>query len=174
MNTVVWILHVTTAFPMVFLAAHGLENWSFALQLLVTTIVVILGWFAVHWLSAQRDNDNKRRDMRIGYLLEAYRRLDSASNRPITFDRALRIESACSDIQLLGTNRQIELVQACLQELANTGGVSFSEVLDDLRRELRRQLKLEEMKGRAKILVMHASLNPPQTTAIPPAENKST
>jgi len=54
------------------------------LTLLIPTVVAIVSWFAGSWLSVRRDRANKRRDLRVQYLIEAYRRLATATNREKT------------------------------------------------------------------------------------------
>lgn len=77
---------------------------SDSLKFLVPAIVAVVGWFMAHQFNSYRDRVNKRRELRIQYLLEAYRRLESAANRPNkTEKQALDFESAVADIQLLGT-----------------------------------------------------------------------
>ena len=48
-------------------------NWNLLFPLLVTTIVALAGWWIAHSLSASRDQRNKRREVRLGFLLEAFR-----------------------------------------------------------------------------------------------------
>ena len=132
-------------------------NVKLSLEVLIPTIAVIVGWFAVHWFTARRDHENKRRDMQIEYLFAAYRRLESNVNRTLTCERAVEIESACADVQLLGTPHQIELVQTCMNQLRNTGKAKFDDVLYDLRKTLRRELKLPPVEERFQILRMSAS-----------------
>ena len=71
--------------------------------------VAILGWAATYYFSVRKDQKAKQRDMRIQFLLEAYRRLEAAANRPESGkEEQDRFESALADIQLLGTKTQIE------------------------------------------------------------------
>jgi len=51
------------------------------LTLLIPTAIAIVSWFVGSWLSVRRDRANKRRDLRVQYLIEAYRRLSTATNR---------------------------------------------------------------------------------------------
>nr|VFK01759.1 MAG: hypothetical protein BECKH772A_GA0070896_102397 [Candidatus Kentron sp. H]VFK01855.1 MAG: hypothetical protein BECKH772B_GA0070898_102497 [Candidatus Kentron sp. H]VFK05166.1 MAG: hypothetical protein BECKH772C_GA0070978_102432 [Candidatus Kentron sp. H] len=57
-------------------------DWKL-LSLLGTVIVAFSGWFVVHVLNASRDRRNKRREIRVKYLIEAYRNLESAAQRPL-------------------------------------------------------------------------------------------
>lgn len=117
-------------------------NWQLLIPLLVTTVVAIAGWFAAHALTTRRDRANKRREQRIGYLIEAYRRLESCAHRGNHLEFS-KMESAVADIQLFGTPRQVGLVQAFVTEFAAGGSASIDALLQDLRRDLRAELILE-------------------------------
>jgi len=129
-------------------------NWQLLGPLLITTAVAIGGWFVGHALTARRDRTNKRRDQRIGYLIEAYRRLESCAHRREQFD-ALKFESALADIQLFGTTRQVELVQILITEFAAGGGAMMDDLLQDLRRDLRVELRLQAVPDRVLHLRIH-------------------
>ncbi len=117
-------------------------NWQLLVPLLVTTAIAIAGWFAAHALTTRRDRANKRREQRIGYLIEAYRRLESCAHRGDHLEFS-KMESAVADIQLFGTPHQVSLVQALVTEFAAGGGASMDALLRDLRRDLRAELRLE-------------------------------
>ena len=113
------------------------------LKFFVPAIIAILGWFAAHQFNFYRDNKNKRRDIRIQYLLDAYRRLEAASNRPEADKESQdSFESALADIQLLGKKDQIEALMHFLNEF-NSGGTSINTLLELLRTHLRKELDLK-------------------------------
>ena len=122
-------------------------NWNLLGPMLVTIAVAIGGWIAGHTLSARRDRLNKRREQRIGYLIEAYRRLESCARRGDKLDFQ-KLESAVADIQLFGTPRQVQLVQDFAVEFAAKGETTMDAMLQDLRRDLRAELKLESVPDR--------------------------
>ncbi len=113
--------------------------------LLITTLVAISSWYIVHRLNIARDRANKKRDLQIQYLIEAYRRLERASNRPKRFDNNSELESAIADIQLFGTAQQVKLAQNFAFAIAQNSHASTDELLMNLRAELRRELGLEEV-----------------------------
>jgi hypothetical protein len=119
-------------------------NIELLLPLLVTTIVAIFGWIAAHRFNSRRDFLNKRRELRIQYLIEAYRRLEAASNASNPQERQADIESALADIQLLGTLKQIQLAVKFMDEFSKRGTASLDELLSSLRKNLRLELSLEE------------------------------
>ena len=42
------------------------------LKLILSIIVVCLGWWCVHYLNTKRDEQNKRKEICLTYLIEAY------------------------------------------------------------------------------------------------------
>jgi hypothetical protein len=111
-------------------------------QLVIPLISAVIGGFVVHLLTARRERASKRREQKIGYLIEAYRRLEVCSQR-CTPSETAKLESAVADIQLLGSSRQVELVQHFAREFAARKTASLDDLLRDLRRDLRAELRLE-------------------------------
>jgi hypothetical protein len=72
-----------------------------------------LGWYIAYRTTVRRDQLAKKRDLRIQYLIDAYRRLESAANR--TNAQTQELESAVADIQLFGSAEQITLVRKSLR-----------------------------------------------------------
>jgi hypothetical protein len=123
-------------------------NWNLLLPLLVTTAVAILGWAVAHWLQAERDERNKRREVRLTFLLDAYRRLEAGASRGAIHDSkfADAFESAIADIQLLGTLRQSTMAKELARSIAaREPETSAGPLLLSLRDELRRALDLESV-----------------------------
>lgn len=125
---------------------------EFIAPLLVTTVVAVVGWYAAHRLSAAPDRANKRRELRVQYLIEAYRRLENGSNRPIPKEAASDFENAIADIQLFGTPGQVALAQEFAVGFARTGTYSLDPLLDGLRDSLRTELDLEPVSAGIKYL----------------------
>lgn len=127
-------------------------NWQLLLPLLVTSVVAILGWIAVHNFARKRDFENKKNELRIKYLVEVWRKLIQIANRVATNENDRKENTAAlneilADIQLFGTQRQVELIKNVLGNVTKLGKVSLDDLLDDLRRDLREQLKLEKIDG---------------------------
>ena len=117
------------------------------LTLLIPTVVAIVSWFVGSWLSVRRDRANKRRDLRVQYLIEAYRRLVTASNRDPSPSQFVDLESAVDDIQLFGTPKQVSAAQEFAHNMADNREASLDELLADLRSDLRKELKLDPIEG---------------------------
>jgi hypothetical protein len=113
------------------------------LTLLIPTAVAIVSWFVGSWLSVRRDRANKRRDLRVQYLIEAYRRLATSTNRQET-DTAYfaSLDSALVDAQLFGSEGQIAAVQEFAKQLAEQREAQLDKLLSSLRNDLRKELKL--------------------------------
>jgi hypothetical protein len=92
------------------------------------------------------------RDTRIRILMEAYRRLEKASNRELTAALASEIEGALADVQLLGSRRQVELAQEFILQVVNQRTGSFDPLLAELRKEIREALGLEAVSPQIQFL----------------------
>lgn len=77
------------------------------------------------------------------FLLSAYQRLEICAQRKMTPQQKIGFESAISDILLLGSPEQITLVKKTINEFHN-GGTSINNLLQELRRNLRKTLSLPE------------------------------
>jgi hypothetical protein len=113
---------------------------------LIAVISSVVGWFVVHSLSRKRDFENKKKEIRISYLINAWQLLESASNRDKDFSRYENIEKAIADIQLFGTQSQIEIAQQIADEFKTTLSADTLDLLIELRRDLRCELGLERVK----------------------------
>jgi hypothetical protein len=123
------------------------------LTLLIPTAVAIVSWFMGSWLSVRRDRANKRRDLRVQYLIEAYRRLAIATERKdINADYFADLDSAIVDVQLFGGADQIATAQRFAKQLAEQRMAQLSELLASLRDDLRQELKLERVEGSIVVL----------------------
>ena len=116
---------------------------SDTLKFAVPAVIAVVGWFAGHEFSVYRDRQNKRRDLRIQFLLDAYRRLESGAHRQtMTDDQKLAVESAVADIQLLGTPEQVAATASYVRRHAADSGAEIDEVLRLLRSDLRNEVGL--------------------------------
>lgn len=122
-------------------------NSNLLLPLLITTVVAVASWFVGSWLSLRRDRASKRRDLRVQYLIEAYRRLQNAGHRPLIPPHSSDMESAIADIQLFGTQSQAAAAKKLAEDLAGQGSASLDDLLLSLRAELRKELRLEQIAG---------------------------
>ena len=106
---------------------------------MLAAMVAVLGWFVAHRLSVSKELSTKRRELRIQYLIDAYRRLEGAAYRN-EFEGRQDFESAVADIQLFGSGRQITLANELANSMAKTGFTTLEPLLKLLRQELRHEL----------------------------------
>lgn len=119
------------------------QEWLSVAGPSLAAIVAVVGWLIAHRLHVARDRANKRRDLITAYLLEAYRRMEAASNREEkSEDQAVAFESAIADIQLLGTAGEVEAISNWLNSHREN---SIDQVLKHLRDNLRRELGLAQL-----------------------------
>jgi 2-oxoglutarate dehydrogenase complex dehydrogenase (E1) component-like enzyme len=125
------------------------------LSMLVTVGLALAGWWISYFTTLRRDRAQKKRDLKVQYLIEAYRRLENAAHRnPLSRENKNEMESAMADIQLFGSQEQVELVVRYAQEFANQGSAGLDDLLKSLRRDLRKELDLGEVGPEMAILRM--------------------
>lgn len=109
--------------------------------LVVSVFIAVGGWLVNEFFSRRA----VRRNMRIEYLLSAYRRLEHASNRHMSDAHETALEEAISDIQLLGSRGQVGMATDFARQFAADQRADTEPLLEDLRASLRRELQLEEV-----------------------------
>ena len=112
-----------------------------------------LGWFVAHLLTSKRDIKNEQRKIRVQLLLDAYRKLENASNREKT--PWGDIESAIADIQLLGSLREATLAMEFATVMGNNKAASLDDLLLELRNSLRSELELPPIPSNKVIFFRH-------------------
>lgn len=91
---------------------------------------------------------NRRREQRIEYLVEAFRRLAKAVHHPRLYEVAEDVQSAVADIYLFGSEDQIVRVESFVKDLSANQEASLDELLDALRNDLRKELRLSSVDRR--------------------------
>ena len=112
-------------------------------QVIATAVVAVVA-IAGRWVVNAQQRRAVRSNMRIEYLLSAYRQLERVTNREPTKEHGRAIEEAVADVYLLGTPKQVELVADFAKNFAQAGGADLNNLLMDLRKSLRRELLLED------------------------------
>lgn len=108
----------------------------------VSGAVIAVGGWTVNQYQARRA---VRRNMRIQYLLDAYRRFERISNRPMSSDDEQVLEAVIADVQLLGSPNQVRLAIQLAETFVAERKADSDPLLTDLRASLRRELLLEEV-----------------------------
>lgn len=117
---------------------------------MLAAVVAVLGWFVAHRLNVAKETATKRRELRVQYLIDAYRRLEGASHRADPNCRR-ELESAIADIQLFGSNRQVDLAHQFIESVAENGFATYNPLLEQLRDELRQELNMSHTESEIKI-----------------------
>ncbi len=119
------------------------------IPLLLTAGVAIFGWHVVDDLASKRDRANKQRDLRIEYLIGTYSRLSGALWRDAKpgCQYYRDMESAVADIQLFGTDSQIEKSNKMMDEFQKTKYGPLNSLLTELRDDLRQEMDLSKIEG---------------------------
>ncbi len=123
-----------------------------AIGVLLSAIIAMLGWYFTHKPSTKRDLDNERRKIITNYLIEAWRTLSDASERTLSSDEKRKVERAISDIQIFGSERQVDLTLKYIDNHAKNGRANVNDLLLDLRKTLRQELKLEPLPDQTMLL----------------------
>lgn len=122
---------------------------------MIGSVVVAAGWVVAHRQQAERDRVLKQRDLRLQYLIDAYRALEGVANWPdVGPHLAPTFERAIADIQLFGTAEQIHNAQRIARDFAENRQCSYDDLLRLLRRDLRRELGAEEVSDQLQFLRM--------------------
>ena len=118
------------------------------IKLLTTVLVAVIGWLIGYYFTSKRDISNKRRDITLQHLINAYRILtNDISHRPHSKERQHKLESIISDIQLFGSKEQAEIVAQLARDMAAKKDYEYDTIINSLRADLREQLDLEHING---------------------------
>lgn len=100
-----------------------------------------------HRFTSRRDLINRRSQLRIQYLLTAYRNVADTAHRDLegSYRDARAFEEGLADIQLLGSRPQAEMARHIAYKMASSGGADLDDLLLSLRDELREVLGLERL-----------------------------
>ena len=110
----------------------------------VTAGVTIIGWFVANQFGMAQNRINKRRELKVQYLVEAYRNLEAVSNRlSLSNEEQKVVERAVADLQLFGTKAEVEAAQEFIATQAKEGIASIANLLQLMRKNLREELNLE-------------------------------
>ena len=77
----------------------------------------------------------------------AFRRLAKAVHHPHLYEVAEEVQSAVADIYLFGSRDQIVRVESFVKDLSANREASLDELLDALRNDLRKELRLSSVGG---------------------------
>ena len=114
----------------------------------ITVVLGVGGWIVSHLLSNKREILQKRREIRVKYLREAYIKLaDCADNGKTFAENIVQIQQSFNDIQLFGNESLDNLIAESINNLNTSGSLPLDDILRDLRNEIREHLKLNKIDG---------------------------
>ena len=112
------------------------------LKFIVPVITAILGLIGGHFFLNKRESEKRRKEMRIKYLVDVFRKLERGSS-PVANDYSPGdFESAISGIQLFGNGKQVRLAHKFCEAVSKGDGSLLQDLLEDIRSELRSELAL--------------------------------
>lgn len=116
---------------------------------IVTFYVAFCGWKSAHKLTSERDVKNKKREIVLNYLIEAYFILtnDLTERGNINTKQAEKIEKIISQVQLFGSTKQVDLAKDIADCIGNGGIIEYDSLINSLRDDLRKELELEKIEG---------------------------
>ncbi len=119
----------------------------------VTVIIAVIGWIVAHYFSSKRDKKLKRREVITAHLINAYRILaNDITHRPKTPESELKLETIIAELQLFGSEKQIQLTKKLADDITKGGTFYVDDLLNDLRSDLRKELELSPIDGNVKWL----------------------
>lgn len=121
------------------------------IKIVATVVVAALGWVVAHHFTSQKSRNDKKRDLSIEYLANAYRFLTTeVVQRDISNEAWTKLENVIADIQLFGSPEQVMLVKQLVECIVQGGEFEMDPLINSLRKELRKQLGLEAVSGNVK------------------------
>jgi hypothetical protein len=119
----------------------------------VGVVLTIIASALMFWLSSRNSavsqKQEHRRRLAINHLVESYRKLEAACNRPQNSPQFKELESALANIQLFGSTQQIALAHEFMENFSPSGG-NLEALLNQLRDELREEIELDATKSKMK------------------------
>ena len=119
------------------------------LKIVLSVIIAVIGWIIAHYFTSKRDVSNKKREIRLNYLIEVYLILtnDLTERGNIDSKKAEIIEKIISQVQLLGSKKQVELVKTLADSIGKGEIIEYDTLINSLRDDLRKELELEKIEG---------------------------
>lgn len=118
------------------------------LKIIITIILAVIGWIIGHYFTNKRAIASKRREIVTEHLINAYRILtNEVSHRKQTPERMEKLENLLSDIQLFGSQEQVDLAKALADEAASQEFFELDPLIIVYATILRSELNLKKITG---------------------------
>lgn len=116
---------------------------QYIITTIITVTIAVLGWIVAHYFNSKRDRSLKRRELITSHLINSYKILtiDITQRKP-SLEAALKLESVVAELQLFGSDKQIELAKKLTDDIMSNDEFYMDDLINDLRNELRKELGL--------------------------------
>lgn len=114
---------------------------EYIIKILSTAVIAVFGWIVAHYFTSRREVKNKQREIKVEYLIGAYQKLENCIHRHPK-DVGKDLESVVANIQLFGSEKQIELAKKIANDISKKGSADLESLLKSLRTDLRKELQL--------------------------------
>ena len=121
-------------------------DWN---ALAIPLLSALIGGLVVHFLSLRREKASKRRETMVKYKMELWRLIDKSNGLAAeasdgeSFDPS-NWEEITREIQLLGTDTQIEMVKQITNGIGLDKEVPFVALMKSLQDDLREELGMSK------------------------------
>ena len=116
------------------------------ITVLSSVAIAVTGWLVGHILTTRREINQKRREIRIKHLREAYLNLAHISDTGGDIVKHISLlQSSLNDVQLFGGSSQIKLLEQFINDLNENDTVQMNDLIRELRNEIRAHLKLSKI-----------------------------
>lgn len=116
------------------------------LKIIVTIVLAVVGWRVGYSLTIKKDIIQKRRDISIEHLINAYRILTTeVAHREMTNENKMKLENILSDIQLFGSDEQIQFAKKLTEIVAAGDAFLLDPLINSLRNDLREMIGLKRI-----------------------------
>lgn len=110
-------------------------------------IVAVFGWWIVSSLRDKQAVKERQREINLTYLINADRVISGwVHNENLTKEKKAQIEGVIVDMQLLGSNKMINVLNNFIDSYKKSGDAT--KLLDTLVAELRNELKMEPINSK--------------------------
>ena len=117
-------------------------------KIIITALVAVLSWVVGHYLTSEKSRNDKKRDLSIEYLTDAYKFLATEIVlKHISDENWVKLEGVIANIQLFGSPEQIVLAKELANSIAQGGEFRLDALINSLRKDLRKQLGLKMVPG---------------------------
>lgn len=139
-------------------------NTAYILTTVITVLIAGAGWVTAHYFSSKRDRYIKRREVITTHLINAYKILAiDIANRDKTPEFSYKLESIIAELQLFGSEKQIQLAKQLVNDFVNKDTFSIDDLINDLRHDLRIELELAPTAGNVEWLRLNKKNNTKST-----------